>query len=167
MSEIMKVYKQSVPAMRFIGKKYSDYDHWGEWFCNGWFDVVENAMGGVDAILNIWEDGSGYVGMELRKDGELLEYWIGMFTPENTEVPEGFDCLDFAEGNFGTCWIYGKEEDVHGTIGECWDKIKENEMELDTSIKGAVISFENGLCPRFTMPDEKGNVILDYCFKVK
>ena len=46
--------------MKFVGKKYVGddvYSHWGEWFANGWFDKVEEAMGGVDNILNIWKDG--------------------------------------------------------------------------------------------------------------
>jgi hypothetical protein len=45
MSEIIKTYKQHVPALRFIGKKYGDQDRvnggfgvkWGEWFSNRWF----------------------------------------------------------------------------------------------------------------------------------
>lgn len=47
--EIVKTYRQSIPAVRFIGKKYGDGDRvnggfgqqWGEWFQNGWFDVLE------------------------------------------------------------------------------------------------------------------------------
>ena len=31
---------------------------------------------------------------------------------------------------------------------------------------GAEWSFENCLCPRYTTPDEQGNVILDYCYFV-
>ncbi|NLN40953.1 MAG: hypothetical protein GX160_03010 [Clostridiales bacterium] len=49
MAEIIKTYRQSVPAMRFIGKKYEDKDRvnggfakqWEEWFSNGWFEVLE------------------------------------------------------------------------------------------------------------------------------
>ena len=90
MAEIMKVFREEVPAMRFIGKKYHDYSGWGEWFANGWFETIENSMGGTDRILGIWENGGAYVGLECRKNGDLQEYWIGMFAPENTAVPEGF-----------------------------------------------------------------------------
>ena len=31
---------------------------------------------------------------------------------------------------------------------------------------GAIWSFENCLCPRYTTPDDNGNVILDYCYFV-
>ena len=163
MAEIIKVFREETPAMRFIGKKYHDYSGWGEWFANGWFDVVENSMGGTGKILELWENGGGYVGLECCKDGELLEYWIGMFTPENTEVPEGFSCLDFTKANLGICWIYGREEEVHGIMGKCPQALRNAGMEPGVDENGVERSFENGLCPRFTTPDEKGNVILDYC----
>lgn len=169
MNQVIKVYKQDVPAMRFIGKKYNGeegYAHWGDFFANGWFDVIENAMGGVKSITNIWKDGGGYVGLEFRKEGVLLDYWIGMFAPVDTEVPEGFESYDFNEGNIGVCWNYGKEDEVHD-VGDNWKYIMDEGMEFWTDERGAVAQFENGLCPRFTTPDEKGNVILDYCFYVK
>ena len=94
MAEIIKVFREEIPAMRFVGKKYHDYSGWGEWFANGWFDTVENSMGGTGKILELWENGGAYVGLECRKDGELLEYWIGMFAPENAEVPEIEDAAE-------------------------------------------------------------------------
>ncbi|MEZ3462918.1 MAG: hypothetical protein K1W23_12410 [Lachnospiraceae bacterium] len=153
--------------MRFIGKRYHDYGGWGEWFANGWFDTIENSMGGTDQILAVWENGGAYVGLERRKNGELLEYWIGMFTPGNTEVPEGFEQIDLSKSSLGTCWIYGREDEVHGAVGNCWEAVRNAGMEIAADDDGAVMSFENCLCPRFTTPDEKGNVILDYCYFVK
>ena len=124
-------------------------------------------MGGTDKILAIWENGAAYVGLECRKSGQLAEYWIGMFTPQNTEVPEGFECIDFPESNLGTCWIYGREEEVHGFACNCWKELKKAGIEINADENGVEMSFENCLCPRFTTPDEKGNVILDYCYFVK
>ena len=167
MAEITKVFKEEVPAMRFIGKRYHDYGGWGEWFANGWFDAIEDSMGGTDQILAVWENGGAYVGLERRKNGELLEYWIGMFTPGNTEVPEGFEQIDLSKSSLGTCWIYGREDEVHGAVGNCWEAVRNAGMEIAADDDGAVMSFENCLCPRFTTPDEKGNVILDYCYFVK
>lgn len=167
MSEIIKAYKQEVSAMRFIGKKYGDYSHWGEWFQNGWFDQIENAMGGVDSIVKIWEDGGGYVGMECYKEDAPFEYWIGMFTPADTGVPEGFSYMDFEACNLGVCWIYGKEDEVHGAICRCREELEKNGMKIVANKNGAILSFENGTCPRFTTPDEKGNVILDFCYFVE
>ena len=48
-----------------------------------------------------------------------------------------------------------------------WKHIIDEGMEFWSDERGAVVQFENGLCPRFTTPDENGNVILDYCFYVK
>ena len=96
MAEIINTFKENAPAMRFIGKKYPDFGGWwGEWFANGWFDQIEQAMGGVDSILQIWENGGGYVGLEQRCENAPFAYWIGMFTPANTLVPQGFDFVDF------------------------------------------------------------------------
>ena len=70
MPTIQKIFRDSTPALRFIGKRYFEVGgHWGEWFANGWFDAVETAMGGTDKITAIWENGGGYVGLERHKDG--------------------------------------------------------------------------------------------------
>ena len=166
MAEIVNVFKENIPTMRFIGKKYDDFGRWDEWWQNGWFDVIEKTMGGCDKILSLWENGGGYIGLERRKDGEAFEYYIGMLTPENTSVPDGFIYIDFANVNLGTCWIYGKENEVHDTSA-CKQKLADNGIELWKDENGAVWSFENCLCPRYTTPDEKGNIILDYCYFVK
>lgn len=167
MTQIVKVFLEEVPAMRFIGKRYCDYSGWGEWFANGWFDVVESSMGGTGQILSLWENGGAYVGLERRRDGKLLECWIGMFAPENTEVPEGFQHIDFPKSSLGTCWIYGPEKEVHGAVCGCRNALQDAGIEISTDDEGAELSFENCLCPRFTTPDENGNIILDYCYFVK
>ncbi len=166
MAEIIKTFKEEIPEMRFIGKKYPNFGPmWGEWFANGWFDKLEEAMGGVENITALWENGGGYVGLE-RRGEESFEYWIGMFTPANTPVPEGFICRDFSEVRLGTCWIYGTEKAVHNTKA-CKGAILDAGLELWTDEKGCVWSFENCTCPRYTTPDEHGNVIMDYCYFVK
>ena len=74
MTEYKRVFRDEVPAMRFIGKKYPDFGpFWGDWFANGWFDRIEEAMGGPDAILKIWENGGGYVGLERRAALPVLD----------------------------------------------------------------------------------------------
>ena len=50
MAEIIKVFKENIPTMRFIGKKYDNFGHWGEWWQNGWFDLLEQTMGGTDTV---------------------------------------------------------------------------------------------------------------------
>lgn len=166
MAEIIKVYRETIPPMRFIGKSYPNFGHWGEFFANGWFDQIEAAMGGTDAIRNLWENGGAYVGLERRKEGDPFLYVLGMFTPSGTPVPEGFDFIDFPAGALGTCWIYGTEKEIHRVKGKK-AALTENGMEILSDENGAVWSFENCICPRYTSPDEHGNVILDYCYFVK
>lgn len=113
MAEIIKTYRQEVPALRFIGKKYGDGDRvdggfgkcWGDWFANGWFTVIEKQSN--QKMKDIYEDGDAYIGLMRCKDGEPFEYWIGIFMPENTPVPTGFESRDFAKSALGTCWLYG------------------------------------------------------------
>ena len=171
MAEIIKVYGQRLPAMRFIGKRFADHGGWGDMFANGWFELIEQSAGGADVLHHIpgyGQDGDAYIGLECHKDGELLEVVIGMFAPPGTEVPEGFAYIDYAAGtNLGVCWIYGEEQATHGLVGQCVDKLIEAGMQITTDEQGATWSFERCQCPRFTTPDEHGNVILDCCYFVK
>ncbi|MBQ8439098.1 MAG: hypothetical protein IJX19_00410 [Clostridia bacterium] len=167
MASIVKTFREEVPAMRFIGKKYEGFGPWwGEWFANGWFDEIEKAMGGTDSILKIWENGGGYVGLERRAAEQPFEYWIGMFTPADTPVPEGFSCVDFPAMGLGTCWIYGSEREVHKTKA-CKQTIKDAGMTTWKDENGGKWSFENCVCPRYTTPDAEGNIIMDYCYFVE
>ena len=163
MPEIIKVFKEEIPNLRFIGKKYDNFGHWDEWWENGWFDLLEQTMGGPEKILAVWENGGGYIGVERRAVGQLFAYYIGMLMPEGTPVPEGFVSIDFEGLSLGTCWIYGKEDEVHDTSA-CRGKLEAEGMRVWKDANGAEWSFENCLCPRYTTPDEQGNVILDYCY---
>ena len=166
MFEIIKTYKQSIKPSRFIGKKYGDGDRvgggfgakWGEWFDNKWFEAIEKQIGGKAASNSICEDGDSYIGLMRDKHDEPFQYWIGMFAPSDTVVPDGFEYTDFPGGELGVCWIYGKEDEVYGLEGECGEKL-EKEFKVNTDW-----CFERYVCPRFTTPDEKGNIILDICF---
>lgn len=169
MAEIINVYRQSIPAMRFIGKKYGDSDRvdggfgakWGEWFGNGWFTAIEKQIG--ISVKEIYEDGDAYIGLMRGKDGEPFEYWIGMFTPEDTPVPEGFGHVDFPESELGVCWVYGKDGEVYAKEDKCAAKLGEKGYKIISDEKGAWWFFERYGCPRFTTPDSQGNIILDIC----
>jgi len=39
-----------------------------------------------------------------------FEYWIGMFFPAGTTVPEGYAHTDIPEGDIGTFYIYARED---------------------------------------------------------
>lgn len=166
MAEIVKVFKDNIPNLRFIGKKYAEFGHWDEFWANDWFGLLEKAMGGTDAILNIWENGGGYVGLEHWTPNAPFEYWLGMFAPIDTKVPDGFEYIDFTDLALGTCWIYGCEAEVHDTSA-CQPALIQNGMCIWKDANGGTWSFENCLCPRYTTPDENGKIILDYCYFVE
>jgi len=169
MAEIIKVYKQNVEAMRFIGKKYSNSDRvngdfgakWGEWFSNGWFGALEALID--DDFIASYEDSDAHIGLMREQNGDFntFEYWIGCFVKEGTPVPEGYDHVDFPKSTFGVCWIYGKESDVFMREAECGEKLIEEGYEIINDW-----CFERYVCPRFTTPDDKGNIILDIGFFV-
>ncbi|MDD2481725.1 MAG: GyrI-like domain-containing protein [Lutispora sp.] len=167
MVEIIKVYRESLPSLRLIGKRYTDRDRdvnggfgnkWGEWFEKGYFRALEE-------LGSLPENGDAYLGC-MRCVGEF-EYWIGMFFPEETPVPDGYMYVDIPSGDLGTCWIRGREDngEIYGQEPHemCISKIKEAGWQLSED----PWFIERYNCPRFTTPDEKGKVILDYCIYLK
>ena len=92
-----------------------------------------------------------------------------MFFPENTPVPEGFAFADIPEGEVGLCWIYGNpdNDNMYSMHDICMEKLREQGMgEFRDDFAGELNSwywfFERYNHPRFTTPDEKWKVILDY-----
>ncbi len=168
MADVIKTYRQRMPATRFIGKKYGDEDRvnglfvarWVEWHRNGWFADIEKAPGFNSDFM---EDAGAYIGMMRQKNGEHLQYWIGMFTPPGTAVPKGMSYMDLPASTLGVCWVYGPEPDVCGKDNLVMEAFQKNGIAPATDADGAHWFFERYACPRFTEPDEKGCVILDYC----
>lgn len=85
-----------------------------------------------------------------------------MFFPENTQVPEGYEYVDISPLNYAVCYLYDKEgsQDFYtmDTHNNCLEELKRQKMirkENDWCL-------ERYNCPRFTTPDESGNVVLDY-----
>ncbi|MDD2393615.1 MAG: hypothetical protein PHV88_06100 [Eubacteriales bacterium] len=175
--EIIKTYKEHYPALRFIGKRYTDEDRgdpgggfgnkWSEWHQNGWFGLLEKLA--VPAEQN----GNAYVGLmtidSLNHSG--FTYWIGIFLPEGTLVPEEFSYLDLPESDVGINWIYGSDKSGEifgsGPHSAAYEKLCENGWSrLNQNADGVhtLVFFELYNCPRYTTPDDKGNVILDYGF---
>jgi len=167
MTEITKVYRQTMGISKFIGKRYTNKDRvdgsfgakWGEWFQNEWFALLEKQA--VDCMKSTCEDGAATIGL-MREISGGFEYWIGYFMPISTPVPEGFDSVDFPKSDIGVCWVYGKEEEIFMQEGRCGERLEAEGFKM----KGEWC-FERYTCPRFTTPDEKGNITLDIGFFVE
>lgn len=173
MYEIVKTYKQSINAMRFIGIKYDDDDRvdggfgskWEEWFKTGRFNKLESLV--TDDFRSVYEDCDSYIGLMRCKEGEKFQYWIGMFLPEGTAVPEGYGYVDFPASNLGVCWLHGPESELYCKEDKCAEKLTAEGHEIATDEMGAWWFFERYGCPRFTKPDEEGKIILDICHFIK
>lgn len=159
--------------MRFIGKNYGDSNgtdwkaNWGDAFECDVFGKVERASGGEAQSHLLYKDNDAYLGLCYRS-GKTGGYdaWVGMFAPAGTEADAKLGYIDFPRQNLGVCWIYGKEDEVHGLIPLCAEKLTAAGMTIKSNEYGCIGHFERDQCPRFTSPDEKGNVILDYCYFV-
>ena len=172
---IVKLYRQSLPAMRFIGKKYGGEDgetmdagvadEYKKWYANNWFALIE---GQIDReagkiFLGTYEESGSEIGM-MRK--EPHEYWIGKFTPAGTPVPKGFRHMDFPESVVGVCWLRAKMSNMFHREWECAKALTDAGHEIATNEKGEVWYFERYFPPRFD-PDANGVRVLDLCFYVK
>jgi hypothetical protein len=157
--KILEVKKESFPASRFIGKKYTQCPNWGEWWQNDLFSILEKNE-------RLFNNGDAYIGAVHIVDG-MPEYWIGMFFPVNTEVSEGFDFVDIEPLDYAVCYLQDKEGSgdfyTMETHNLCLEKLK----SLGFKRKEDDWCFERYNCPRFTTPDEEGNVILDYGISIE
>lgn len=167
--EIIKIYAQDVPAMRFIGKRYTAEDSdngsfgkkWGEAFDTGLLDSIEAAEG-EDELL--YEDADAYIGLMRDCGDNNFEYWIGKFTRPGTPVPEGLGCVDFPKSRLGVGWARGLEQEMYPREDEVIQKIINSGVMPKKDDAGSGWFFERYQCPRFTTPDAEGKVILDICF---
>jgi len=167
-AEIIRVYAEDMPASRFIGKKYLDEDrvdgtfghHWGQWHEHGWFDEITKQ---TDQDLKEWfAEAEASLGLMRFKDGESFEYWIGMFMPTGTTVPEGMSYIDFPAIKLGIGWVRGTMENIFFMCDPVYEKLLVEGFQPVTDEYGAWWSFERYTCPRFTTPDEKSQIILDH-----
>ena len=164
MAEIIKVYKESFPALRLIGKRYSNKDMingsfghlWGKWFELGWFDELEK-LGQVKGLEN------GYLGFMRNHPDQ--EYWIGIFLPPDTAAPAGYSYIDMPAAEVAICWIKAKEDDytIYTMHEQCFQKCQENNFSnFMKAPDNSPYTFERYNSPRFTNKDEQNNIILDF-----
>lgn len=156
---ILEVKTEYCPAARLIGKKYENGANWDEWWENGWFAALE-------ARQPLPFNGDAYIGAVHIVNG-APERWIGMFFPENADVPEGFGYVDIEPLHYAVCYLSGQEGSgafyTMDTHNMCLEALKARNLKR----KEDDWCFERYHCPRFTTPDEKGNVILDYGISIE
>lgn len=156
--KILEVKKESCPAARLIGKKYAGSANWGEWWEKDWFTALE-----VNQSLPF--NGDAYIGAVRIVNG-MPERWIGMLFPADTKSPEGFEYVDIEPTDYAVCYLYDKENSGDFYTLDTHDLCLEELKQRGFTRKEDDWCFERYNCPRFTTPDEKGNVILDYGISV-
>lgn len=171
--EITKVYKEHFPALRFIGTRYTNDDRgtdggfgrqWGEWMAGNRFAAMKAAVSPAPF------DESTIGLMTMRGDMTGFTYWIGLFFPAGTAVPDGYDSIDLPQSDIGVGWVRGKEEngEIYGDAhGEVCKKLEESGIgkfrnDIGGQNSDTYCFFERYNCPRFTEKDAEGNVTLDY-----
>lgn len=170
--EVTNVYREHFPALRFIGKRYTNDDRgpdggfgrqWGEWWAQNRFDTLMAAVPVApydDATIGL---------MTMRGDMGGFTYWIGLFFPAGAAVPEGFDHIDLPESDIGVGWLRGNEENgeiyggpPHEAVCKKLEEHGIGAFRNDITAADTYCFFERYNCPRFTKKDENGNVTLDY-----
>ena len=170
-SGIKKVYKQELPALRFIGKKCVEQPEpknilnlLDNWQLKGWFNEIEK-QSNVD-YKTFFESGDAYISLVRKKDGSfkedgVFEHWMGMFMPEGTEAPLGYEAIDFPKMTIGVSCVYGKRDETVNYETECWNRLTEEYFTL----KNARWFFRRFNWRGFYNEDVYGKCLLDYCYE--
>ena len=165
---IFETYRQETPALRFIGKKYTDqYDdsfckraltNLDNWRLNHLFDVIEKQTDKNPKA--IYEGGDSYVVLLRNNDG-VVEYWLGMFVPIETNPPMGYEMIDFQKSALEVCRVYGKRDSIINYDADCRKKIAEKGI-CRQNREGWF--FQRFNWHRFFEEDKFGKRILEYCY---
>jgi len=167
---IIKTHKQELPALRFIGKKYStpDFsfkailDNLESGCIDHLFEAIENQSDKDPAAL--YEGGNAYIGLVKHNGSEVIEYWIGMFMPQNTGVPQGYAMIDFPKSNLAVCSVYGKRNDIINYDSECRDKLTADYPEFRKNQTDNSWFFLRFNWRDFFKEDKFGKRVLEYCY---
>jgi len=174
---IIKTYRQEVPALRFIGKKYNEpfsvsifdkiLNELDNWCLRYAFSVIEKQLD--KESKTIYEGGDAYVSL-IKINGELLnevkqiEYWLGMFMPEGTEVPSGYEMMDFPKSTLGVCAVYGKRNSIIHYDEDCRKELAKEGIECRKDETGAKLFFQRFNWRNFYSEDKYGKRVLEYCY---
>ncbi len=165
MTQIIRIYADTLPGLRFSGIKYNDEDRdenctytkqWLEWRENNLFSPLEK-------ICSEIPEGCPKIGMIKFDIG--FEYWIGMFT--TLKPPAEYQSFRLPAGNIAVCHLQGKEAtgELFGMkpMNDCMNAIRDYGWTVNPDLP----CFELYSRDRYYKYDKDKNVILDYCFYLK
>lgn len=163
MPELVRFSVEKMPAMKVVGRamrvKMGSEENpipgfWRTCFSDGMFERIEAL--GAPAL-----DGS-YVGFmcDYHADDGMFTYICGIFMKPDCPVPEGFVGRDVAESDVGVGWVRGPEFENYPVAHKLTSEAMEKAGRKADEAAGWCAEVYN--CPRFTAPQENGDVILDY-----
>ena len=127
---------------------------WDLCFSEGIFAELEDQSGNIHD--------PAYVGVMVdwdRGDGDF-SYIVGMLMKTGADVPDGFICREVNATKVAIGWIKGADvADVCSKAHEYTEKALKAEGFTCKKITWCMELYN---CPRFTEPDENGDIILDY-----
>ena len=156
---VAEIRRENWPAARLIGRRYEAAPEWNEWWQNNWFSTLEK-----NEPLSI--NGDAYLGAARVTNGKS-EHWIGMLFPAGTSVPAGFEAVDLEPMDCAVCYLYGKPDSADFYTAAARQLCLEAIQTQGYKPRENDWCFERYQCPRFTTPDENGNVILDYVLSIE
>lgn len=163
MPELIQFQVIQVPAMKVVGKEIRPTMNapenpipafWSACFADGTFAALE-------ALNQAALDGA-YIGFMCdysAGDGKFT-YICGMFMKPGCPVPEGFAARDVKEGSVAVGWVRGPERENYPVAHELTCAAMKKAGHAPADAAGWCAEVYN--CPRFTTPQENGDVILDY-----
>jgi len=169
--KIVKTFKQDIQALRFIGKKYpvvnknpkevfdKILENLDNWRWNHMFSAIEK-QSNTD-LKTLYEGGDSFVGLIRKKEGMVSEYWLGIFMPPGTDVPAGYQMIDFPKSELCICRVYGKRNSIIHYDAYCRKKLAEEGIEGQENEKWFYQRFN---WRGFFEEDKFGKRLLDYCY---
>lgn len=166
MASLFKFEIVELPKIYLVGKesKYNIELHikgdnripafWDKCLADGTFPVLEKKS------EHICEP--AYVGTTIDWDMGYgtFSYICGMLFKEAVTVPDGYVMRELGAEKVGLCWIKGKNtEDVCSNAHRLAEQAIKSNGFYPNQMKWTMELFNN---PRYTTPDENGEIILDY-----
>jgi len=170
---IIDIYRQKLPQMRFIGKCYKEklldfsykkiLDNFNSWCINKHFEKIEKM---ADADLKTFYDGTNaYICMMRKTAGGIIEYYLGMFMPKDTNVPKGYETIDFNKSEIAVSCVYGKRNNLIHYDNECRKKLTDEKM-MEENSNFKEWSFLRFNWYKYFNEDKFGNSALEYCYYI-
>lgn len=148
MSTIVKVYKESIPALAFVGRKYHDSDRlnggfghlWDQWFQEQWFAPLHALI--EPSFREAYPEADALIGLMREQSNEPFEYWIGMFVPTDARCPEGYESLTLPVASLGIGWVEGGWNDVFCQEEQVYHRLEANDIFPIRDKHGSLFFFE-------------------------